>query len=42
MLQWLIRLVQRLQTVEETVRALAVAAACADTMDVDVSELRDD
>jgi hypothetical protein len=40
--QWLIRLFQRLQKAEEDVRALAAAAASADAMDVDVSELRDD
>jgi hypothetical protein len=40
--KWLIRLFCRLQKAEEDVRALAAAAASADAIYGDVSELRDD
>jgi hypothetical protein len=40
--QWLTRLCQHLQKAQEDVRALAAAVANADTMDIDVSELRND
>jgi hypothetical protein len=41
-LQWLIRLCHCLDTAEQDVRSVALAAAKSDAMEIDVTELRTD